>query len=439
MLPDLTVPASLLAVLENLRIFTAPTFVTFTGLVTGLVAQTGKGTVTGMLSGAGLARAWPHDRAHSFFSRASWNAEILGIVLAHLIVATLLPAGEVVTVAVDDTLFKRGGKRVFGAAWQHDGAAVGVKPVGRGTCFVVVGIIVDLPFLARPVCLPVMARLWRPKTGPSKVELAASMIRLLAVCLNRPLHMVADAAYHGKALRHLPETITVTTRLPANAVLYDVAPPPTGKRGRPRLKGARLGAPADLATAAKFTTAQVKRYGRTDTVQIAEIRCLWYGSFHTQTVRVILLRDDATDTGYDLALVTTDPYTTAPALITRYAWRWSIEVTFAEARDLLGVGQARNRTEQAVRRTVPFGLYCYSITVIWYTLHGHHPGDAAQHRAARPWYTSKTDPAFSDMLAKLRRVIIAARFTPNDQAAPTHAEIRTVQHAWAQAGLNPAA
>lgn len=197
--------------------------------------------------------------------------------------------------------------------------------------------------------------------------------------------------------------------------------------------------PADLAKTAKFQAAQVKRYGRTDTVHLAEIRCLWYGAFHTQNVRVILLRDDPAEGGYDLALVTTDLHSPAAALITRYAWRWSIKVTFQEARDLLGVGQARNRTENAVRRTVPFGLYCYTITVIWYTLHGHHPADASDHRAARPWYTTKTDPSFSDMLAKLRGVIIAARFTPNDQVAPTDAEIRTVQHAWAQAGLDCAA
>ncbi|MDH6115367.1 hypothetical protein P3T36_007203 [Kitasatospora sp. MAP12-15] len=93
-----TVPASLLAVLEKLRVFTAPGFATFTALVTGLVAQTGPGTVTGMLTGAGLARAWPHDRAHSFFSRASWNVEILGIALAHLIVRTLFPDGAAVRV-----------------------------------------------------------------------------------------------------------------------------------------------------------------------------------------------------------------------------------------------------------------------------------------------------------------------------------------------------
>jgi hypothetical protein len=137
-----------------------------------------------------------------------------------------------------------------------------------------------------------------------------------------------------------------------------------------------------------FTTAQVKRYGRTETVHIAEIRCLWYGSFHTQSVRVVLLREDGTDTGYDLALVATDPATSPAALITRYAWRRSIEVTFAEARDLLGAGQARNRTENAVRRTVPFGLYAYPITVLWYTLHGHHPANVADRRDRAPWYAT---------------------------------------------------
>ncbi|MFF7977311.1 transposase [Streptomyces sp. NPDC007905] len=83
----------------------------------------------------------------------------LEIVLAHLIVRTLLPQSAAITVAVDDTLFKRSGKKVFGAAWQHDGArqrseagrARNVLRGGRdrrGTA---------VPH--RPVCLPVTARL----------------------------------------------------------------------------------------------------------------------------------------------------------------------------------------------------------------------------------------------------------------------------------------
>lgn len=45
------------------------------------------------------------------------------------------------------------------------------------------------------------------------------------------------------------------------------------------VRSARRRSPA----AARFTTARVRRYGRTDAVRIAEIRCLWYGSFHTQS------------------------------------------------------------------------------------------------------------------------------------------------------------
>ncbi|MET8535086.1 transposase [Streptomyces sp. NPDC005065] len=178
--------------------------------------------------------------------------------------------------AVDDTLFKRRGKKVFGAAWQHDGAATGPRGLGRGTCFVVLGLVVDLPFLARPVCLPVMARLWRPKQEVSKVDIAASMIRLLTACHHgRRIHVVADAAYHGKALRDLPAACTFTTRLPASSVLFAPAPPRTGKRGRPALKGARLGTPAQLAATADFAPARVTRYQRTDTVYLAEVTCLW--------------------------------------------------------------------------------------------------------------------------------------------------------------------
>lgn len=438
MLPSPTLPASLLAVLENLRwVFSAPGFATFQALAAGLIANTGVGTVTGMLTCAGLARSWPHDRAHNFFSRTAWSAETLGLYLSRLIVRVLLPDGAALTVAVDDTLFKRRGKKVFGVGWQHDGSARGRDGVGFGTCFVVLGIIVELPFCTRPFCLPVAARLWRPKTGTSKVEIAAALVKQLALWhRDRRIHLVADAAYHGPALRHLDARITVTTRLPASAVLYGLAPPPTGRRGRPRLKGDRLGTPADLAKAAVFTTAQVRRYGRTDTVHVTEIRCLWYGSFHTQTVRVILIRDQDTDTGYDLALVTTDLHSPAAALITRYAWRWSIEVTFAEAREHLHAGQARNRVRQAVERTTPFALYCYTIVVIWYAAHGHAPADVAERRERQPWYTTKTEPAFADMIAKLRRVIIAARFSPAHAGRPTDPEIRTVQQAWAQAGLD---
>jgi hypothetical protein len=82
MLPDATlqVPASVMALLSAFApLFTVPSFRTFCGLACGFLAQPGKGTVCGMLTGAGLSRLWPHDRAHYFSSRARWSTDDLGL------------------------------------------------------------------------------------------------------------------------------------------------------------------------------------------------------------------------------------------------------------------------------------------------------------------------------------------------------------------------
>jgi hypothetical protein len=86
-----------------------------------------------------------------------------------------------------------------------------------------------------------------------------------------------------------------------------------------------------------------------------------------------------------------------------------------------------------VQRTVPFGLFCHSILIVWYALHGHNQQDATQRRTSAPWYKTKTEPSTLDMLAKLRRQIIAARFMPTSPRPATTQEIMEVQQAWAQA------
>jgi hypothetical protein len=126
MLPEKTIPPSLSALLLVCRsCFTAPTFRTFCALLTGMIAQTRRRTVCGMLLGAGLERLWHHTRAHRLFSSARWSADEVGLALAGLVVERLLPAGAALVVAVDDTLFKRSGRKVFGAAIGHRCAVAG--------------------------------------------------------------------------------------------------------------------------------------------------------------------------------------------------------------------------------------------------------------------------------------------------------------------------
>jgi DDE superfamily endonuclease len=154
MLPDavLPVPASLMTLLAVFSpLFTAPSFRTFAMLACGFLAQSGKRTVCGMLAGAGLSRLWSHDRAHYFFSRARWNPDELGISAAKLVIALLVPEREPVEVLIDDTLFRRRGKRVWAASWFHDGSAQGPAKTGYGNNWVVLAVRVRLPMVSRPV------------------------------------------------------------------------------------------------------------------------------------------------------------------------------------------------------------------------------------------------------------------------------------------------
>jgi hypothetical protein len=110
-----------------------------------------------------------------------------------------------------------------------------------------------------------------------------------------------------------------------------------------------------------------------------------------------------------------------------------VEVAIEDARQVFGAGQARNRTARAVERTVPFQLACQAITTTWYATAGHDPADVEDHRARAPWYTAKAQPSTADMLGKLRRVLIAARFRASRPDQPTPEEIHAIRLAWEDA------
>jgi hypothetical protein len=107
-----------------------------------------------------------------------------------------------------------------------------------------------------------------------------------------------------------------------------------------------------------------------------------------------------------------------------------LEQAFADARNTLGAGEARNRTRRAVQRTVPFALLVHTLVITWYVRHGHDPADITTRRQVQPWYRTKTEPAFEDMLTKLRRVMITARISGGSPAQPTPAQTAAVLAAW---------
>jgi hypothetical protein len=383
-------------------------------MVAGFMAQPGLRTVTGMLVGARLAGRRHHDLAYRFFATARWSADQVGLVLLELITATVVPAGAPLVLATDDTLWRRSGPKLHGAAWHHDGNGPGRHRPAWGHRWVVIGVIVHLPFLTRAVCLPILARLWIPgDPDHTPLMLARELLDLVTAHLgDRPVHLVGDAAYIGKPLQGLPAHVTVTARLRCDAALYTPPPPRTGRPGRPRVKGDRLPELIVIAAMTRYqwAPAQLHCYGTTLNREVLAIRCLWYGALGGQLVQVVLSRPVGAPDGYQLALVTTDLAATPAAIIERYADRWSAETMFLDARHLAGVGQARTRTERSVQRLVPFGLVCLSLAIIWYAHHGQPAHDLAAHRARAPWYRHKHAVSVADMLASLRRALLAAQY-----------------------------
>ncbi len=421
--------------------FSGPSLQTFRMLVVGFLSRVGEHTVCGMLQAARLERSWHHSRAHDFFAARKWCPDRVGLVFLDFLLATFVPAEQPIRVVVDDTLFKRTGKKVYGAHWQYDGAAPAGAPsqIAFGNNWVVMTLVVRFPFTARAVSLPVLLRLWRPdpqtktaktknSTGkrpahkpnpasPSKAELARRLLDLvIARYPDRKIELLCDSAYATKALRGLPERVSVTSRLRSNAALYAPKPPRTGKRGQPAKKGARLPTlkhiAADTATIWKPTQVARGAGKRQHTVLCHTFQALWYEVWGQQPVAVVLVKTATTTNGYDIALISTDINATPGQIIERYDERWSIEVCFQDAREITGVGEARNRVQKAVERTVPFGMLCQTLTVAWYARAGRAEHDVKHRRWHSPWYRQKRNPSYQDMLSSLRRALIAAQYSP---------------------------
>ncbi len=437
------IPSSLEELLFLFRpCFTAPSFETFRALCVGFISRVGPRTITGCLKGARLQGVWHHSKAHRFFARASWSCDDIGLKLLNFVTERLIPTDGPLLLAIDDTLFIRSGRKVAGSFFHYDAAASNRsgKCSAWGNNWVVLGFVVRLPFMPkRSICLPLLFRLWRPGDKErTKPKLARELVELVAKRhRKREIQVVGDSAYATGAFAKLPPGVTLTARLRRGAALYELTPPRTGKRGRPRKKGERLPSLAEIADNPQtdWQRLKVRRYGKTARIEVHAFDCLWYEVFDSQPARVLLVRNRNRSEGFDVALVTTDPEPTPEQLISRYADRWSIEVCFQDAKQIVGVGEARNRTERAVSCTVPFGFICLTLVVTWYALYGHAPGDIADHRLNAPWCRTKAAPSVADMLAKLRRVIIATPFLPSPLHKPTCQEITAVTQAWAAAEL----
>ncbi|MHB8293774.1 MAG: IS701 family transposase [Acidimicrobiales bacterium] len=402
--------------------FTRRSFAIFVDLVACWALAPGRRTVTAMISVADPTGRRAHDAYHRFFRDGAWSMSGLWRVLATYAIGRFVPTGAV-PLDCDDTLYKKSGPKINGAGIFRDAVRSTVRRVvyALGLNLVVVTLRVSPPWGGCPIGLPISVRL-RPKgDSTSTVEHAATMMRDLAGWLpDREFHLCADGAYASLAGAGLPHC-QVTSRMRRDAAIYEPAPPPTGKRGRPRTRGVRLPTPPQLAAQAQrkdWKRVDIDLRGRNIQRLVYVRDVLWYSVNKRDLVRLVIVRDPE-GTEPDDFFFTTDASATGGEVASRYNGRWSIEVTFRDAKQDLGAEDPQCWKRQGPERAAALSLWLHSLIWCWYI--DVHP--TGQTWTTKPWYRHKNTPSFLDALAALRRALWSQRITGISSSRPDNHKI----------------
>lgn len=398
-------------------VFSAPSFAIFKDLLDGWVLAPGRRTITAMIFVADPTGRRAHDAYHRFVRDGAWAMAALWRVLAVHAVARFAPAG-VIAVDCDDTLFHKSGRRVDGAGVFRDAVRSSARRVvyASGLNLVVITLRVNPPWGRCPIGVPINVRLHRKNDPTTTLAHAAAMIRELTDWLpERSFHLCADGAYASLAGAALPRT-HLTSRMRRDAALYEPAPARTGRRGRPRTKGDRLGTPPELAAHArhrKWKRVNIDVRGE-NVERLVHIRdVLWYRVNKADLVRLVVVRDpDGIEP--DDFFFTTDLAATGAQIASRYAGRWSIEVTFRDVKQNLGGQNPQSWKRKGPERAASLSLRLHGTVWCWY-LDTHPTGGTWP---TKPWYPHKATPSFLDALAALRRQLCSQRITALSYRGP---------------------
>jgi len=394
-------------------VMTAPTFNSFATVLTGWVFARRR-TVTGMLVACDAVRrrgrrgVKHHSAYHRVFAAARWSLDALGLAVFKLILPWL--GDGPVFLALDDTLARKRGLKIFGVGMHHDPLLSTRKTalVNWGHSWVVLGVILRFPFdPQRCFCLPVLFRLYVSKQTATKKrlgyrtrpELAVEMLKLLCKAHeSRRFHAVADSAYGGKSVYlNLPAHCDLTSRLSLDARLHDAPPqrkPETN--GRPRKRGRPLPTPRHmLHERGRRLTLDI--YARRDRVRVVERTAFLY-AMPDRAVSVVAVEPLVGGRAVQ-AFYSTCSEATGADVLTWYARRWSIEEAFQNSKGHLGFEEPQGWSRRAVERTAPTAMLLYSLIVLWFA----HVGHRNYRAPLRPWYRSKARASFADMLTTLRQ------------------------------------
>jgi hypothetical protein len=394
---------------------TRPGFRNLVVILAGWILTQGPRAVTEALVVTDVSSRRHWEAFHRFFSRGAWCPDVLGCNVFHRLERCFKP--DVLRVVIDDTLAAKKGPHVFGIGSHLDPvrSTKFCRIFTFGHCWVVLAVVVRLPFSTRAWALPVLFRLYRNlkecerKREPykKKTELAREMLHvLLGWTGERRVEVAADAAYcNDTVTRSLPERVVLFGSMRPDAVLAEAPPLPSSKSskgGRPRKRGKLLRKPERIAsdgrTAWRTTTATL--YGRVTTVRYKTLVAQWYRATGTRLLRIVIV--ECTKGRLPCRVF----FTSTPRSTSRPCSRptpvdGASRSSSATPSSSSGFADSQARKPKAVLRVAPLVGLLYTVLVVWFA-----EGALRSTLAAlpiRPWYPHKRGFSFADILRTARR------------------------------------
>jgi len=415
---------TLIDALEVVRpAFTRPGFANLVVVFSGWTLTNGSHAVTQALVSTGVAGRRHHEAFHRFFSRGTWDPDEVGRLLFGWI-ARHVPQGAPLRVVLDDTLATKKGPHVFGIGSHLDAvrSTRRQKIFAFGHCWVVLAVLLPVPFSSRVFALPVLFRLYRTvksceRAGEphrKKTQLARDLLDVLATWVGgRRVELAADSAYCNDTItRGLPSNFVLFGAMRPDAVLTALPPARRRRPGRPSRRGRPVAKPEMIAKDGRrpWLSCEARLYGALRVVRYKTVDAQWYRACGVGLLRIVVVKVEDGAIGTRV-FFSTDTTLDVPQILETYAGRWAIEVCFRDLKQLLGFGDSSARKRAAVERTAPFVGYVYTALVLWFAEGVHRTRIAAP--PLRPWYRHKQGLCFADVLRAAQRAL-----TPLDVLDP---------------------
>jgi hypothetical protein len=406
----------------------------FLPLVAGLLFAQGRRTVTSWLRAAAIGKGF--QRYYYFLGSLGRKTEVLASLLLRRAV-TVVPPGQRILLALDDTPTKRYGPHVEGAGIHHN-----PTPGPADQKFLYGHVWVTLAWVVRhplwgAIGLPLRALLyvrhkdiaqltpWYKVPFQTKLQQAATLVTWAAdwlKYLGKILWVVADGAYAKRVFLKAAKAaqVVVVSRLRKDAALWSLPKPPRPgtpkRRGKPPIYGKqKLSLARRAAHKGGWQTLEVVQYG----VRVTKTYKTFLATYKPAggLIRVVLVREDD---GW-VAFLCTDPEASVTAILEAVADRAAVEQDFHDLKEVHGVGQAQVRNYWANVAVYHLGLWLHTLIELWAWGKAHR---RLVQRGRSPWDDTERRPSHADRRNALRRECLQEEFRQLGHRRPLTRKIR---------------